>query len=179
MIPQPPISSLFSSLTFMSTLCIKLRGVLWQLLSPILEEFVFFELLIGLYSGKKKTSKLSIVFEDLSRNSVFFRTEVKRWILLVPTIHSCTFILTRSWHATSLGLSFRLYQINILLSKIGKRSSFKEISWSTYHHIRKAVTSAAGSPSVVETKPMAKGTERLLVTGAASHATYHRALLSF
>ena len=27
--------------------------------------------------GSKKTGKISIVLEDLSRNSVFFRTEVK------------------------------------------------------------------------------------------------------
>ena len=40
--------------------------------------FFFFERgVLGLHFGLKKTGKLSIVFENLSRNSVFFRTEVK------------------------------------------------------------------------------------------------------
>ena len=34
-------------------------------------------LLLGFHFGSKKTVKLSIVFEDLSRYSVFFRTKVK------------------------------------------------------------------------------------------------------
>ena len=32
---------------------------------------------LGLHFGSKKLSKISIVFEDLSRNSVIYRTEVK------------------------------------------------------------------------------------------------------
>ena len=31
----------------------------------------------GLHFGLKKTSKITIIIEDLSRNSFFFRTEVK------------------------------------------------------------------------------------------------------
>ena len=34
-------------------------------------------LYLGLHFGSRKSCKLSIVFENLSRNSVFFRTEVK------------------------------------------------------------------------------------------------------
>ena len=32
---------------------------------------------VGFHFGSKKFARISIVFEDLSRNSVFFQTEVK------------------------------------------------------------------------------------------------------
>ena len=40
-----------------------------------IEEITMF-LRVELHFGSKKTLKISLVFEDLSRNSVFFRTEV-------------------------------------------------------------------------------------------------------
>ena len=53
-----------------------------------LEVVVYFEgLRLGLHFGSKKLGKISIVFEDLSRNSVFFSNLseglVSRWVVLI------------------------------------------------------------------------------------------------
>ena len=45
---------------------------------------------LGLHFGSKKTDKMSIGFEDLSKKSVFFRTEVKPY-----TYHETLLILIK------------------------------------------------------------------------------------
>ena len=62
---------------------------------------------VGLHFGSKNPFKISIVFEDLSRNSVFFRTEVKPYFhttfLRTYTTHFCSHALERihSWRSVS------------------------------------------------------------------------------
>ena len=52
---------------------------------------------LGLHFGSKKTGKLSIVFEDSSRNSVFFRTKVTPYLSSLVNLLHFAFIVFYHW----------------------------------------------------------------------------------
>ena len=81
-------------------------------------QFITYVFYIGLHFGSEDTGNISIVFGDLSRNSVFFRTEVKPklyimsygllsdFVVVVIVIVSVCFLYFPFYSANRVGLVF-------------------------------------------------------------------------